>query len=62
MQGVDRIYALLDQYVEDVEASGLSSSSKRTYILFAEQFVRWVNRDFEPGARAKEPNEQRLDG
>ena len=41
----------LELYREEVAASNLASDSKKTYLRHAETFVRWLGRDFEPGAR-----------
>ena len=40
----------LATYTEEVEASELMPSTKRTYLRHAETFVRWLEGDFEPGA------------
>ena len=39
----------LGTYREEVEASELQPSTKRTYLRHAETFVRWLEGDFEPG-------------
>ena len=43
----------LEQYTEEVEDSGLQRLSKNTYLLHAQNFVRWLDDDFEPGANVK---------
>ena len=43
----------LEQYKDMVEATALSPAAKRTYLLHAEHFVRWLDDDFEPGATLK---------
>jgi hypothetical protein len=53
LRSINRLYELLDEYVEHVEASPLSDSSKKDYISFAEMFVRWADNDFTPGAAVK---------
>ena len=40
----------LERYQEEVIATSLKPSSKKTYLLHAEHFVRWLADDFEPGA------------
>ena len=40
----------LERYKEVVEATEMTPTSKKTYLLHAEQFVRWLADDFEPGA------------
>jgi hypothetical protein len=46
---IDKIYELLTEYATEVNASNLSPSSKTDYVLFADQFVRWIDNDFTPG-------------
>lgn len=41
----------LEQYARIVEATRLAPQSKETYLGHAEQFVRWLADDFEPGSR-----------
>ncbi len=43
----------LERYKEVVEATELTSESKRTYLLHAENFVRWLADDFEPGINVR---------
>lgn len=44
-----RIEQALAEYEHEVTASGLTPSSKRTYLLHARHFVRWLGDDFDPG-------------
>ena len=37
------------RYENEVNAEALAASSKKTYILHAWHFVRWLDDDFEPG-------------
>ena len=46
------------RYSNEVEASALTLNSKETYLLHAENFVRWLKDDFEPG-KTKEQTEQK---
>ncbi len=39
----------LARYREEVEASKLRPSAKRTYLLHAGHFVRWLDDEFRPG-------------
>ena len=39
----------LREYEAEVKASGLSPTTKDTYILHATNFVRWLEDDFRPG-------------
>ena len=43
----------LAAYRFEVESSDLPESSKETYVLHAEQFVRWMAGDFRPGSALK---------
>ena len=43
----------LDKYESDVSATPLRPSTKKTYILHAQHFVRWLSDDFEPGVTLK---------
>lgn len=38
------------RYVREVEQAPLRPSTKRTYLLHAGNFVRWLKGDFSPGA------------
>ena len=42
-----------EQYVNDVENSGLSEKSKSTYMIHAEHFIRWLEDHFEPGMNVR---------
>ena len=50
---LQRVRAALKRYQAEVDAAPLTRSTKRTYNLHAEHFVRWLADDFEPGIRAK---------
>jgi hypothetical protein len=39
----------LKRYTLEVEQSKMAPSTKRTYLLHARNFVRWLRDDFEPG-------------
>ena len=43
----------LERYKEVVEATEMTPTSKKTYLLHAEQFVRWLSDDFAPGIRVR---------
>ena len=38
-----------ERYVSEVNTSDLTPESKLTYLSHAQQFVRWLDDDFEPG-------------
>jgi hypothetical protein len=43
----------LERYEAEVNATPLKELAKTTYLLHARNFVRWLNGDFEPGARLR---------
>ncbi len=43
----------LEVYRTEVEDAPLTRSTKDTYLLHAENFVRWLHGNFEPGSRSK---------
>ena len=43
----------LERYEHEVDATNLTPESKRTYIGHAQQFVRWLDDDFEPGVNVR---------
>jgi len=45
------VQAALRSYCAAVETSDLSESSQATYINMADNFVRWLKGDFDPGSR-----------
>jgi hypothetical protein len=45
------IQTALRSYCSAVEASDLSKNSQATYMDMADNFVRWLRRDFDPGSR-----------
>ena len=47
------VRGLLETYREEVEATAMTETSKKTYLLHAENFVRWREGDFTPGDRVK---------
>jgi hypothetical protein len=53
MKAVRKLNELLDEWIQDVEASPLTESSKKDYIGFVAMFVRWVEGDFMPGSNLK---------
>ena len=48
--GVRRAFA---RYCGEVETSGLTASTKRTYLLHAGNFVKWLDGSFRPGERLR---------
>lgn len=53
VRSLSKVWELFDEYVEVVNSSALAPSSKTDYIMFAEQFVRWIDGNFEPGGMVK---------
>lgn len=47
------VEAALRQYEAEVGFAPLAEASKRTYLLHADSFVRWLRGEFEPGGRRK---------
>ena len=41
-------------YEQTVNATALMENAKKTYLLHSENFVRWLEGDFEPGAKLEE--------
>lgn len=50
---LQRVRAALERYQAEVDAAPLTRSTKHTYILHAEHFVRWLDDDFEPGIQKR---------
>lgn len=49
----------LEQYEDEVDDSLLKRSTKHTYILHAQNFVRWLDDDFEPGTMVRSDDQER---
>ena len=47
---MEQVERCLEQYRQEVEETELTPSTKRTYIVHATNFVRWMKHDFHPGA------------
>lgn len=43
----------LERYEAEISVTPMTPSTKKTYLLHAGTFVRWLNDDFEPGATLK---------
>ena len=43
----------LGQWEEEVRDSNLAPKAKNTYLLHPNNFVRWLDDDFKPGARLR---------
>ena len=50
-KALQEIEAAFREYEREVESSNMMPSTKKTYLLHAEHFVRWLKDDFVPGAR-----------
>jgi len=46
---LDEVETAFQRYKAAVEASALQSSTKRTYLLHSENFIRWLRGEFKPG-------------
>lgn len=53
LRAINKLYALLDEYAQDVEESPLTDNSKTDYVSFARMFVRWADNQFMPGEYVK---------
>lgn len=51
MESLREIEVALGQYRAEVNQASLADNTKDTYLLHANNFVRWLKRDFEPGGR-----------
>lgn len=49
LESLRHVIEALKRYEREVEQSKLKPSTKRTYILHANNFVRWLKGDFTPG-------------
>lgn len=45
------VRAALRKYEAEVERANLEETTKRTYLLHARNFVRWLDGEFTPGMR-----------
>ena len=51
-QALSEVETALQDYIRVVEASGMALTSRKTYIIHADQFARWLKREFQPGVHA----------
>jgi hypothetical protein len=52
-EALDEVERAFERYEREVSATRLMDNAKNTYLLHARNFVRWLNDDFEPGARLR---------
>ena len=50
---LQQVLRALERYEAEVNAAPLTRSTKHTYILHADHFVRWLQDEFEPGGQNK---------
>lgn len=50
---LEEVKAALEEYKKAIDDSSLSDVSKKNYVRYPEQFVRWLYDDFEPGLRLR---------
>ena len=50
---LQEIQEALERYRLEVEATRMTVKTKHTYLLHAENFVRWLSDDFNPGANVR---------
>ena len=53
-EALEAVELALGKYMNEVEASLLRPATKKTHILHAQYFVRWLKDDFEPGATLRD--------
>ena len=51
-QALSEVETALQDYIRVVETSGMALTSRKTYINHADQFVRWLKQEFQPGVHA----------
>ena len=50
-KALEEIEAALREYEREVESSNMTPSTKHTYMLHSENFVKWLKDEFVPGLR-----------
>lgn len=50
-QALEEIRLALTEYRIQVRSTAMKDSTKKTYLLHASNFVRWLANDFVPGGR-----------
>jgi hypothetical protein len=50
-KALQEVEEALKQYEKEVQSSKMEPSTKRTYLLHSNNFVRWLKDDFVPGGR-----------
>ncbi len=50
---LQEVQEALERYRLEVEATPMTTSTKKTYLLHAENFIRWLSDEFNPGANAR---------
>ena len=53
-EALKAVKGALSKYADEINGTNLRPNSKETYILHADNFVRWLEDDFEPGGTLKE--------
>ena len=56
---ISEIQEALIEYENEVNESELAETSKSTYLIHAQNFARWLDNDFEPGQRLRQPMKRR---
>ena len=52
-KALDEVKVAFQRYTTEVNDTGMTDNSKETYLLYVDQFIRWINDDFEPGAKLR---------
>jgi hypothetical protein len=50
-KALEEVESALREYEKEVELSNMTVSTKQTYLLHTQNFVRWLKGEFTPGAR-----------
>lgn len=50
---LQEIEAAFREYEREVESTNITPSTKQTYLLHSENFVKWLKGEFVPGGRKK---------
>ncbi|SEI92529.1 hypothetical protein SAMN04487995_2577 [Dyadobacter koreensis] len=52
----EEINRLMSLYINEVESSNLKPLTANMYITHTQNFIRWIEGDFNPGERASKKN------
>lgn len=52
-EAMNEVEAAIKRYEDDVKVARLAPSTEATYLLHAQNFVRWLKGEFVPGAKLR---------